>query len=246
MMTQLAAFFAGLAVFLAVPRASGRWTRPPSRAVPQWLRPRDDALAARTRWLLGAGSGLVAYLLAEPLGFFAYAVGASVAVGAAVVLGRIEPPAAQQAREQRVRDLPEALDLLEACLGSGLPLRRAVREVAAVTPGPIGQDLASVVSLVDVGVSERAAWMSVADRPGWETVGKDIARAADRGTGLRTALARHATRARRTAQAARQARARTLGVRSVWPLMVCFLPAFVLLGIVPTVGSMVLRVLRFN
>ena len=39
--------------------------------------------------------------------------------------------------------------------------------------------------------------------------------------------------------------ARRVGVRSVLPLMVCFIPAFLLLGIVPTVASAVLNALHF-
>lgn len=244
-MTLLALIFAGLAAHLALPGPPRATAGAPGPSLPDWLRPREDALRARTRRIAGAGTGLVAYLLADGLGAFpALGIGAAVAMATVVALGRLEPPAVQRAREQRVQDLPEALDLLGACLASGLPLRRAAREVAAVVSGPVQQDLSLVVSLVDVGVGERPAWLSVADRCGWAGIGRDIARAADTGTGLRGALERHAERARRNARAARQERARTLGVRSVWPLMVCFLPAFVCLGIVPTVGSMVLRILQ--
>lgn len=243
-MTLLALIFAGMAAQLALPGRPSATARGPGRRLPGWLLPREDALRARTRWLAGAGTGLVAYFLAEGLGALpALGIGGAIAITTTVGLGRLEPPAAQRARDRRVQDLPEVLDLLGACLASGLPLRRAAREVAAVVSGPIREDLSRVVSLVDVGVGERQAWLSVADRAGWAGIGRDIARAAETGTGLRGALDRHAARARRNAQAARQERARTLGVRSVGPLMVCFLPAFLCLGIVPTVGSMALRVL---
>lgn len=244
-MTLWALIFAGVAAHLAFPRPPRSTAPAPGPRVPEWLRPREDGLSARTRWLAGAGTGLVAYFLAEGLGALpALGIGGAVALATAVGLGRLEPPAVQRARDQRVQDLPEVLDLLGACLASGLPLRRATREVAAVVSGPVQEDLSLVVGLVDVGVGERPAWLSVADRPGWAGIGRDIARAAETGTGLRGALERHADRARRNAQSARQERARTLGVRSVWPLMLCFLPAFVCLGIVPTVGSMVVKVLQ--
>ena len=41
-----------------------------------------------------------------------------------------------------------------------------------------------------------------------------------------------------------QARARKAGVSSVVPLMVCFLPAFILIGVVPIVGGVASRVLQ--
>ncbi|MDO5500509.1 MAG: type II secretion system F family protein, partial [Propionibacteriaceae bacterium] len=191
--------------------------------------------------------GLVADLVIAPSGPVPALLAATpVAIGAAVGLGRLEPPGVQRARERRVLDLPEALDLLAGALGAGLPLRRAVREVAAVLPGPVGEDLGLVVSLIDVGAGDRRAWSALADRPGWDGIARDIARAADTGTGLHGALQRHAERARRNAQARRQESARTTGVRSVLPLMVCFLPAFLCIGIVPTVGSMVGRVLALE
>lgn len=246
-MTLFALLLAGVAAVLAFPAQPRAAPTGLGVSLPRWVRPREDALGPRLRWSVGFGLGLVVYFLTEPLGIVvAVLTGGTVAAATAVGLGRLEPPASQKLRERRVQDLPEALDLLAACLAAGLPLRRAVREVAAVVSGPIRDDLVLVISLVDVGVGERQAWSVIADRAGWAGIGRDIARAAEAGTGLRGVLERYAERARRNAQAARQQRARTLGVRSVWPLMLCFLPAFVCLGIVPTVGSMVVRIFGFG
>ena len=49
----------------------------------------------------------------------------------------------------------------------------------------------------------------------------------------------HADEARAERTAAVEIAARQVGVRSVLPLMLCFIPAFLLLGIVPTVVSAV-------
>ncbi|WP_425308036.1 type II secretion system F family protein [Ammonicoccus fulvus] len=209
---------------------------------PTWLAARSGAPALRTRVILGGIIGLATVLLGESLGVLpALLLGAGVAAAVVVLLGRIEPSSAQKAREQRILDLPHALELLAGCLASGLPLRRAVREVSAAMTGPIGDDLRLVIGQVDIGVDERQAWLTLEDSPGWTGIARDIARAAESGSGLRLTLDRHAVRARKVAHTHRQARARTVGVRSVLPLMVCFLPAFVLIGIVPTVGSMIVR-----
>ena len=50
-------------------------------------------------------------------------------------------------------------------------------------------------------------------------------------------LRHHADAAREARRAALQVRARSVGVRSVLPLMTCFIPSFLLLGVVPTVVS---------
>ena len=57
------------------------------------------------------------------------------------------------------------------------------------------------------------------------------------GTRLTECLRQHADSARENRRAALQVRARSVGVRSVLPLMVCFIPSFLLLGVVPTVAS---------
>lgn len=239
----LALVLSACAVWLAVPgrhRRLGRHRRPP----PSWAAAREGSLPGWTRSMLGGGAAIAVALVLESTGTIpALLAAVTVGTGVAIGLGRLEPGSVQRVREQRYRDLPQALDLLAGALASGLPLRRATREVAAVMTGPVGDDLALVVGLVDVGLGERRAWQSLADRPGW-TAARDIGRAAESGTGLRTTLIRHADHARRAAQARRIEHARTLGVRSVLPLMVCFLPAFVLVGIVPTVGSMIVGVLR--
>lgn len=243
-MELLALGLAGWAAHLAVPASAAPIPPPRERPQPRWLQPRPDAMAVRLRWGLGVAAGALAYLLGEGVGVLAALLtGGIVTVGIAIALGRIEPGSAQRAREQRIRDLPHTLELLAGCLSCGLPLRRAVREVAGATQGVVGEDLGLVVGLVDIGLAEREAWLRLAERPAWAGIARDVGRAAEAGSGLQGVLARHAERARRNAQAHRQQRARTVGVRSVLPLMSCFLPAFVVIGIVPSVGSIVVRVL---
>ncbi|MDO5681609.1 MAG: hypothetical protein Q4G46_02105, partial [Propionibacteriaceae bacterium] len=137
-MTLFAVLLAGVAAVLWFPTPRRPWSRSPDLQLPAWLRPRDDALPGRLRWAVGAGAGMVAFLLADSLGVFAVLVAGGVGAGVAVGLGHVEPPSVQRQREQRIRDLPEVLDLLGACLAAGMPLRRAAREVAAVSQGPIG------------------------------------------------------------------------------------------------------------
>jgi Flp pilus assembly protein TadB len=55
----------------------------------------------------------------------------------------------------------------------------------------------------------------------------------------------HADVARQERHGQVEAAARRVGVRSVLPLMTCFIPAFLLLGVVPTVASALLKALTF-
>ena len=64
-------------------------------------------------------------------------------------------------------------------------------------------------------------------------------RAAEGGAPVAAAIARLAEQAREVARASGQAAAERAGVLAVAPLGLCFLPAFVLLGVVPVVAGLV-------
>ena len=82
------------------------------------------------------------------------------------------------------------------------------------------------------------AWEELRADQSWARVAADVARAERSGTSLAAVLRVHAEDARQEARDAATKKARTVGVRSVIPLMACFLPAFVLVGVVPIVGSL--------
>ena len=134
-------------------------------------------------------------------------------------------------------DIPHALELLASCLGAGLPLTSATAAVVSVYTGPVREDLSTVLRLIDLGVSEADAWRTLRGHPELGSVAVDLARSAQWGTTLVDTLNHHARAARQRRQAALQVAARSVGVRSVLPLMTCFLPAFLLIGIVPAVVS---------
>jgi len=75
------------------------------------------------------------------------------------------------------------------------------------------------------------------------SVARDLARAADAGTATGALLARHAEAARSAAHAAALARAKAVGVQTIIPVSVCYLPAFFLLGVVPVIAGVLASLL---
>lgn len=129
-------------------------------------------------------------------------------------------------------------DLVASSLDAGRPPRGALRVVAEVMNEPTRGVLQGVLHQIDVGVDEAQAWASLASTPGYAGIARDISRSVHSGVGLAELLRHHAAEARRSRAAQAEATARTAGVRSVIPLVLCFLPAFVLLGIVPIFGGL--------
>lgn len=206
----------------------------------------DPPLAgAASRAAPAAGCALAGVLALLALGRVALVASA---VGGLLLAARAGRVRAAARREQRrcAAALPRLADLLAACVAVGLPPPEALDVVRRAVGGPLALRLAPVVSALRLGAdpveayrrgcgggSQRAA---PADRPDATLA---LVRALDaamtRGTPLVEAAARVADDVRRQRRWAAEAAARRAGVLAVGPLMLCHLPAFVLVGVVPLV-----------
>jgi pilus assembly protein TadC len=253
-LAAVAAALAGLAAALLV-EAPGRRLRRASdddtlsvsgwRRLGRWLLGRDDALSLGRRIVVCViASGCVVLALSRA-GLMPTSIGWVVLPPLAVVmiigLGRLEPASARRRRQQLIMETPQALELLGSCLAAGLPLRRAVAAVTKAYGGPVAEDLGRVMRIVELGAPDADAWRSLRGHPQLGPAATDLARSVESGTMLVETLNHHARAARADRRAALQVRARAVGVRSVLPLMICFLPAFLLLGVLPSVVSAILK-----
>ncbi len=124
-----------------------------------------------------------------------------------------------------------------------MPLRSATSAVASAVGGRLGERLASVVARTAAGFGDGDAWGSLRGDEVLGPVARDLARAADAGTATGALLARHAEAARSAAHAAALARAKAVGVQTIIPVSVCYLPAFFLLGVVPVIAGVLASLL---
>ena len=240
---------AGLAVFLALRHPAGqlhrmihRHSRLAEMAAPlgRLIRGRPDAPPLRRRVLLGVGCALalgLAIVRIELAGAWIWFVLPVMAAGGALVLGWLEPRATRRRRSRLIMEVPQALELMAACLAAGLPARTACAAVVQAFDGPVADDLGQVLSLLELGTSDVESWRAIQDHPQLGLAAMDMARSVESGTSMVEGLKHHAAAAREVRRGALQTRARAVGVRSVLPMMVCFIPSFMLLGIVPAVVS---------
>ncbi|MEV4758217.1 type II secretion system F family protein [Micromonospora sp. NPDC049559] len=178
-------------------------------------------------------AGLAAALLLG--GWTGPAAGIVVAVGCDRSLRRIETPAARERRLREGADLPLAADLLAAALRAGAPVDRAVAAVAEAVGGPLGERLRRVGRILLLGGGPEEAWSQLAPVAGGERLGTAAVRSAASGAALAGALGRLADDLRADRATAAEADARRAGVLIVLPLGLCFLPAFILAGLVPVI-----------
>ena len=244
---------AGLVVLALLPaprglRALAVCGEPGLGGQPAWLGTRDDAVPLGRRLLVGLALAAVALVLGARTGVavpVAAVLGLAVGAATVVVLGRLEPAAARRRRQVLVLQTPQALELMASCLAAGLPVRGACAVVVDAFDGPVAEDLGLVRAATDLGVADADAWAQLAAHPQLGPAAADLARSVESGTLLVSTLRHHAVQARERRWAALQVAARSVGVRSVLPLMTCFIPAFLLLGVVPTVASALARALSF-
>ncbi len=166
-------------------------------------------------------------------------LGLALAFGLPRGLSRLESGADRHRRERLVAQAPEVVDLLAACLASGAPVDAAAQAVADAVGEPVAEPLRGLVASLRLGADPAVAWRTLTQTPGLRPMAVAVARSVDSGAPLATVLPRVADDLRRRARAEVQVAAEQAGVRAVAPLAACFLPAFLLLGVVPVIASLV-------
>jgi tight adherence protein C len=146
------------------------------------------------------------------------------------------------ARRQAARAAvaPAVLDLLGAGLRAGLNPHLAVLRVAERAPDALRDELAEAAAVLRLGGTPAAALRVAAERAGVDELraAASALEAAERwGAPPAEALAARAEALRSRARLRAEAEAGRAAVRLAFPLVLCFLPAFVLLTVVPTVAG---------
>lgn len=224
-----AALFAALAVAVLLPTSSTARARlgpletvaSSPRSLPRVAMPLGAGLLAV--WVLG---GLIGWVVGAGVMGLLLQGGAS----------RVSQQDAQRAA-RRALELPVAVDLLASCLLVGTTPDRALHEVAVAVGGSLADDLETVATAMQGGAAADQAW-SLVDAADLQSVASLLRRTSTTGAAVAPMLSMLAEQHRQQARLVALDAARTLGVRATGPLGLCFLPAFVLVAVVPLVVSL--------
>lgn len=133
------------------------------------------------------------------------------------------------------RQLPLAADLLAACIAAGASPVSAAQAVGEALQGPVGERLARGAAEIRLGAEAADAWQRLAALPGAAALARLLERAGDSGVPAAARVGRLAAEARDEWSRAATARARRAGVMVTVPVGLCFLPAFIAIGVLPVV-----------
>jgi Flp pilus assembly protein TadB len=128
------------------------------------------------------------------------------------------------------------LELVAVALAAGAPVPTALVAVGAVWPGHAGEALVRAARALEMGAPWDVAWTGAGAAP--LAVARALEPAWTVGASPVPLLRTAADRLRSRRRAAIRAAAGRLGVQLVVPLGLCYLPAFVLVGLVPVVVSL--------
>jgi Flp pilus assembly protein TadB len=238
-----AALFAGAAGSLLAGPAYRGWSPGPTAPSPAERTVRDErALLLRLRPVLVGFAFIGGWVFVG--GLVGVVAGVAASVLAWRVLGRAESPGDRRRREELERDLPTAVHLLAACLAAGAATSSAFETVASALPGAVADELQVVRHRLALGVEPSAVWQDLSTHPQLRPLGRALARAQQSGASVRAAVDALAVELAAQTRGRVDALARSVEVRAAAPLGVCFLPAFVLVGVVPMVFG-VFSAMRF-
>ncbi|WP_306332728.1 type II secretion system F family protein [Streptomyces sp. KL118A] len=203
-------------------------------------KPRQNHGGAKRDWLLASGTASATYALLTGLpGALAAA-----AVGYLTWRHCHQKHASAQNQDQdhenaaaseAAHQLPLAADLLAACIASGANPMAAAHAVGESLQGPVGARLSRGAAEVRLGGDPAAAWRHLSAVPGAAPLARLLERAGDSGAPTAAPVARLAADARATRARAATAGARRAAVLMTAPVGLCFLPAFVAVGVLPVV-----------
>lgn len=184
----------------------------------------------------------------------AAATGWSVAGAAAAVLLAVTATAAGLLVARRGRGDPDlaaepdtelaaAWELLAVCLEAGLPVAPAVTAAAGPLHGAVGTRLRRTAALLELGADPAAAWLAAEELPALATFARAAGRSASTGSALAQVARTEGGRIRATLLDSAQEKAQRAAVHITAPLGLCFLPAFLVLGVAPVVVGLAGEVL---
>jgi tight adherence protein C len=181
--------------------------------------------------LVGAGSVGSALLLALLLGAIGF-----------LLPDLVVRSKARSRQDVVLGELPNALDLLAVIVEAGLGLDGALARYAQTSEGPLGEEIALLVTELRVGSSRAEVLGRFADRvPAPETKAfvRAVVHADQLGTSLSGALRTQAQEVRYRRQAVAEERANKAPVKMLFPTVFCIFPVLFVVVLGPVLLNLV-------
>ncbi|CAJ1495216.1 type II secretion system F family protein [[Mycobacterium] burgundiense] len=161
------------------------------------------------------------------------------------VVGPVLRPSERGPRADDPLATASSLDVLAVCLSAGMSVAAAARATAASAPPELAGLLGRAADLIALGADPGTAWAATAEVTDEHCIAflRLARRSAVSGAALAQGVTELAEQSRQAAVHRAEATAERAAVVIAGPLGLCFLPAFVCLGVVPVVAGLAAEVL---
>jgi Flp pilus assembly protein TadB len=198
----------------------------------EWQRWRPECGTWVRQWAYPLGAVITGYVLVGGV------IGCAVGLGGAYGVRRWQrnrKPDPGPVDRDAGRQLPLAADLLAACISAGAGPREAAEAVGESLGGPFGERLVRAAAELRLGGEPARAWGWLAQIPGATGLARCLERADSTGAPAAEPVSRLAERFRADRARSATARGRKAQVLITAPVGLCFLPAFLAVGVAPVV-----------
>lgn len=141
-------------------------------------------------------------------------------------------------RQAQIRvDAADIIDQLTICVEAGLGLDAAIARVAATTEGPLTDELRHTLSDLRTGVPRSQALRALSDRAQIVEIRQLVTallQAQKHGVSMAETLRVQSAEMRLKRTQRTEERAAKLTVKMIFPIIVCFLPVFMIVTVVPS------------
>ena len=132
--------------------------------------------------------------------------------------------------------VPDTIDQLTICVEAGLGFDAALTRVAVTTEGPLTEELRRTISDVQAGVPRAQALRMLAERTQVEEVRQLVTaliQSQKHGVAMAETLRIQSAEIRLRRKQRTEEKAAKLAVKMLFPIVVCFLPVFMIVTVVP-------------
>lgn len=156
---------------------------------------------------------------------------------AGLFLGGMLPRKSKVEDKIKLQELANVCEIIATGLEAGLPLRTVIKGISELEISGISDVFKAISLRVELGSSEIEVWKSLEEYPDLGDLARDISLALESGLVIADTCRNYAQKFQENLQDKAIQAARKVGVKSVLPLMCCYLPAFMLVGILPIIGG---------
>ena len=143
----------------------------------------------------------------------------------------------QEAMRRKAADM---IDQMTICVEAGLGFDAAMSRVATTNDGPLAQELERTISDLQAGMPRSQALRALADRTQIVEVRQLVTallQAQKHGVPLAETLRVQSAEMRTKRKQKTEEKAAKVGVKLIFPIVVCFLPVFIIIAVVPAIMS---------